>query len=223
MEYKLDHGSAYTVLKITLQRGDEVYAEPGAMMLMEGVEVQTSMRGGFIQGLMRSMMGGESVWVNTYRAQRDGARVWFVPSGPGDITYVPLNGQSLVIQDRAYLAHHGEVSLGVAFRGWKGFLAEGELVWLKAEGHGGVWISAIGALEEMELHPEERVTVDNFHLVAMDGNIRYDIRKFGGIRSMILGGEGLVVEVTGPGRIIVQSRTGHGLAEALIPFLPKRG
>ncbi len=222
MEHRLDRGPAYTVLKITLRRGESVHAQPGAMMLMAGVGVETGMQGGVLKGFMRALMGGESPWINTYRAEEDGAQVWLVPSGPGDIAYVPLEGQTLVIQDRGYLAHHGEVSIGVAFRGWKGFLAEGELVWLKAEGQGGVWISAFGALEEIVLQEGERLTVDNFHLVAMDAQVQHRIRKFGGLKSAFLGGEGLVVDLVGPGRIYLQTRTERGLVESLLPFWPKR-
>jgi len=221
MRHEVIHGPAYSMLKVTLGEGEEVHAEPGAMVLMREVEVKTSMQGGVMKSLMRSLLGGESLWINTYRAKTDGASVWLAPSSPGDILYLPLKSGKLLLQDRAYLAHHGEVEIGVAFRGFKGFLSEGQFVWLKAEGSGGLWIAAFGALEVLELAPGERVIVDNFHAVAMDSTVEYKIRPFGGLKSAILGGEGLVMDLLGPGRVVIQTRTEASFIQSLLPFFPK--
>ena len=221
MQHEVVHSPAYSLLKVALTEGEEIHAEPGALVLMQGVEVKTSMQGGVMKSLMRSLLGGESVWINTYRAKTNGARVWLSPPSPGDILYLPLESGKLLLQDRAYLAHHGEVEIGVAFRGFKGFLSEGQFVWLKAEGSGGIWMAAFGALEVVELAPGERVTVDNFHTVAMDGTVEYKIRTFGGLKSALLGGEGLVMELQGPGRVVLQTRTEASFVQSLLPFLPK--
>ena len=48
--------------------------------------------------------------------------------------------------------------------------------------------------------------MDNFHLVCMDDTLSYKIRKFGGLKSFLFGGEGLVFEVEGEGKIYLQTR-----------------
>ncbi len=61
--------------------------------------------------------------------------------------------------------------------------------------------------------------VDNFPFVAMDEQARFRVRPFGGVKSTLLGGEGLVVEVEGPARLWVQTRHLGGLVDKLLPIL----
>jgi uncharacterized protein (AIM24 family) len=48
--------------------------------------------------------------------------------------------------------------------------------------------------------------VDNFHLVAFSDTCSYKVTKFGGLKETILGGEGLVTQITGPGDIYIQTK-----------------
>ncbi|RLE99435.1 MAG: TIGR00266 family protein, partial [Thermoprotei archaeon] len=154
----------------------------------------------------------------TYRA-RSKAEVWFAPSLPGDILYIPLNGDSWIVQDSSYLAHHGDIEVGIAWRGFRGLLAEGELFWLRLRGYGGVWVNAYGGLEKLEVPAGEKVTIDNFHFVAMSEDVDYSIRKFGGWKSFLLGGEGVVFDVRGPATIYLQTRIIPPFARLLRKFL----
>ena len=69
------------------------------------------------------------------------------------------------------------------------------------------------------------MTVDNYHLVAFSDACKYEVHKFGGLKSTILGGEGLVTEVTGPGDLYLQTKNisefARWLAPHLIPYLPR--
>ena len=222
MKWVKEHGPAYTVLKVSLETGESVYAEPGAMMLIRGdVEVSTE-SGGILSGLKRSLLGGESFFLNRYTAGPGGGEVWLVPGVPGDIAAIELSGDSWVIQDTSYLAHYGDVKVSTAFRGLRGLLTEGELFWLKAEGYGIVWVNSYGAIEEVEVAPGETLVVDNMHFVAMPESVDYRVRKLGGMKTFIFGGEGLVVEVHGPARVLVQTRILPPLARLLSRYLPKR-
>lgn len=101
-------------------------------------------------------------------------------------------------------------------------MAEGELVWLSLKGYGGIWINSYGAMGQLELEAGERVTLDNMHFVALNEGVKWKIRKFGGWKSFLLGGEGLVVEVDGPGTIFYQTRILPPFARLLRRFLPSR-
>jgi len=219
MRYSIEQRPAYSVLKVFLEPGESVTSEAGAMLLYRGdVEIQTHTGGGILKGLIRAALAGEPVFLNTYVA-RTPAEVWFAPPAPGDIAYVPLEGTSWIVQDTSYLAHHGSVNLSVAWRGLRGVLAEGELVWLKASGRGGMWICAYGGLEEVDVAPGERVTIDNFHFVAMPADVNWQVKKFGGWKSFLLGGEGLVFEVEGPAKVYVQTRILPPLAQMLKKYV----
>lgn len=223
MKWRIDARPSYSILKVMLEPGEEVHAEPGAMVYMSsGIEVETKARGGLIKSLLRSVLAGESFFINTFRARAHG-EVWFAPPLPGDIHYVELeNEKPLIVQDTSYLAHHGDVDLTITWRGFRGLFAEGELVWLKLQGNGGVWLTSYGAIEEVKLKPGEKIIVDNFHFVAMDHGMMWNVRKFGGIKSFIFGGEGLVIEVTGPGRVFIQTRALPPLADALVKYIGRR-
>ncbi len=206
MKWCVECKPAYSLLKVRLEPSESVTAEAGAMVLIRGdVEIKTHTGGGFLRGLLRALAAGETVFLNTYVA-RSPSELWFAPSVPGDIEFIELNGDEWIIQDTSYLAHYGNVELGVAWRGLRGVLAEGELVWLKVGGYGGVWVNAYGGLQKVEVAPGEQIIIDNFHFVAMPANVAWSIRKFGGWKSTLFGGEGIVVEVRGPATVYLQTR-----------------
>ncbi|MEB3859626.1 MAG: TIGR00266 family protein, partial [Desulfurococcales archaeon] len=151
---------------------------------------------------------------------RGEAEVWLAPGIAGDVRVIDLEG-TLYVQDSSYVAHTGSVEVSVGWRGLRGLVSEGELFWLKLEGRGRVVVNAYGAMEELSLGPGERVTVDNMHFVAMDGSVGWRIRKFGGLKSFIFGGEGFVIDVTGPGRVWVQTRNLPLFARILGRFLAR--
>lgn len=219
MEWEIRNKPSYSILRIKLQQGEEVTAEPGAMVYMSsGIEVKTESKG-VLKGLMRKFLGGESFFLNTFIARQQG-EVWFAPSLPGDIKYVEIEpGRDLIVQDTSYLAHHGDINVSVAWRGLRGLLAEGELFWLKLSGKGGAWITSYGGIEEVDLKPGEKVIVDNFHFVAMSSTLKWRIRKFGNLKTFLFGGEGIVVEVEGPGKLLIQTRSLPILARILRKYL----
>ncbi|RLE99325.1 MAG: TIGR00266 family protein [Thermoprotei archaeon] len=219
MEWRVEHKPSYSLLKVFLKPGESVTAEAGAMVLIKGeVDIKTH-TGGLSKAILRGLFGAESVFLNIFVA-RTSAEVWLAPRVPGDIEYIPLREESYVVQDMSYLAHHGDVDVGVAWRGLRGLLAEGELVWLKVEGVGGVWVNAYGGLTKIDLRPGERIIVDNFHFVAMNQYIRWRVRKFGGWKSFLLGGEGIVLEVEGPGTVYIQTRILPPLARLIRKYMP---
>lgn len=102
----------------------------------------------------------------------------------------------------------------------RGLLAEGELIWLKLQGRGGAWINSYGGMGRLELKAGERVTLDNMHFVALNEKAKWRVKKFGGWKSFILGGEGLVVEVEGPGTLFYQTRILPPFAKLIRKFMP---
>ncbi len=218
MEYKIEYRPSFALLKVSLSPGETITVEAGSYMLHKGeVEIQTK-TGGLLKGLARSLLGGESMFMNTFVA-RSPSEIWIAPSVMGDIIEVDLNG-TLYVQDMSYLAHTGDIDVTVGWRGLKGLFAEGELVWLKIEGRGKVFINSYGAIERIDLNPGEKITVDNMHFVAMDGTVSWRTRKFGGMKSFLFGGEGIVMDVEGPGRVWVQSRNLPIFARVLRKYLP---
>jgi len=59
-------------------------------------------------------------------------------------------------------------------------------------------------------------------MVAFDESINYDVKRVGGLKSTLFSGEGLVCELTGPGKIMIQSRSEDAFLSWLIPKIPVR-
>jgi len=104
----------------------------------------------------------------------------------------------------------------------KGFFSGESLFFLKATARetADLFIAAYGAFRSFELDPGEELLLDTGHLVAMDSSIQYNIRRIGGLKSTIFSGEGLVIELKGPGRVITQTRDPTYFISWLSALLP---
>lgn len=105
--------------------------------------------------------------------------------------------------------------------GAKTFFASEGLIMLRTSGTGKMLVSSYGAIHEMTLAAGERHTVDTGHLVAFTEGIGFRVRQVGGLKSTLFSGEGLVVDLTGPGRVLLQSRSTDQFLAWLIPQLPR--
>ncbi len=234
MRFEVFGRPSYSALKVELEPGESITAEPGAMMVMKGdVDVEVKVAGGLLKGLLRKLTVGEALFSTTYKAGPSGGTIWLVPPSPGDIGYIELKGGGVIVQDTCYLAHHGNLEYDVVWRGFKGVFTGGGLFWLRLRGNGGVWVSSYGALVQVDLKPGEQMTVDNLHFVAMDDTVDYSIRAFGASRklsglrglfrlpkSFLFGGEWWVCDIKGPGRLYLQTRNLPTFADVLRKFLP---
>lgn len=50
----------------------------------------------------------------------------------------------------------------------------------------------------------------------------FKVRRIGGLKSSLLSGEGLVVDLIGPGKVILQTRSEDAFLSWLIPKLPQQ-
>jgi uncharacterized protein (AIM24 family) len=89
---------------------------------------------------------------------------------------------------------------------------------IKANGTGDLFLNTFGAIVQKDLQKDERMIIDNHssnHIVALSENSNYTTKKFGGSKSTLLGGEGLVTEITGPGSIYFQTKNINDFVEYL--------
>jgi len=222
MEHEVLYRPAYALLKIELAQGESVSAEAGAMVSMSsGIAMETKARGGVFSALKRSVLGGESFFINTFRADEPG-EVTFAPPLPGDIYAAELAGTTLYAQSGSYIASSPDVQVDTKWGGAKTFFSKEGLFLLKLSGSGHVFLSSYGAIHQVELAPGQQYIVDTGHMVAFDESVQYNVKAAGGIKSTLFSGEGLVCRLTGPGRIMIQSRSTDAFLSWLIPKLPKK-
>ncbi len=221
MKVEILHKSAFAELKITMSPGESITAEAGAMVYMSpNVEVKTSTKGGFMKGLVRKLLTSQTLFMNTYYVQSGEGYIVFAPRLPGDIMEIDVN-KPIYISDTNYLASTSNLELGVKFTGFKGIFTPGGMFWFKVSGIGKTWISTFGGIDVIDLAPGERLLVDNIHLAAFDASLNFTLRKFGRMKSFLFGGEYILTEFVGPGRVWIQSRNLPVFANLLYRYMPK--
>ncbi|MBI4733052.1 MAG: TIGR00266 family protein [Chloroflexi bacterium] len=222
MEIEILHRPSYSLAVARLGANERIRAEPGAMVsFSEGVDIETKMEGGLFKSLGRAVLGGESLFQNFWKAGANGGEVTLAPELPGDIVMIDMKGETLLVQTGCFMASEDGVQIDAKLSG-KAFMAGEGLSILEAKGNGKLLVSSYGAVYEKTIGPGERYTVDSSHLVAFDGTLSVKPRPVGGLKSTLLSGEGLVIEMTGPGRIYIQTRSPQALINWIIPQLPKQ-
>ena len=232
METKTEYGPAFTMMTANLAPGEKIKVEPGAMVAQsDGLEMKTGMGssgglGGFMKSMMKSALGGESFFVNTYTAGPSGGWISLAPSSPGDIeTFDMEPGQSFYMQGGAFMASTINVDTSTKFQGAKSLFSREGAFFLRAEAAdvpGKVFFTSYGAMKEIEVTPEKPIKIDNGHVVAFSEGLNYQISKVKGLGSFFFGGEGFTLDFHGSGSVWIQTRNIQSLANQLIPFLPTR-
>lgn len=223
MQIQIDDQPSYAIAKVTLDPAEEIVAEGGAMVAMTaGFELETKARGGFLKSIARSTFGGESFFMNTFKAPGSGGTVRLAPALPGDMRVLEMAGERIMVQSGGYIASSPALEVETKWSGAKTFFASEGLIMLRVSGVGKLIVAAYGALEEIELGPGETFTVDTGHLVTFTEGIGFKVRKVGGWKSTMFSGEGLVVDLTGPGKLTLQTRSQDAFLGWLIPQLPSQ-
>jgi uncharacterized protein (TIGR00266 family) len=223
MQEHIEFSPSFTMLTMELAPGEQFQAETGAMVALNGCEIQTKSGGGFLKGLKKMVVGGESFFLNTFTAGPAGGWVSFAPGSSGDImSYDVSPGRELFIQSGSYLASNTTIQTDTKFQGLKGLFSGESMFFIRAftESQGRVYFNSFGAIKPIVIQPGQTITVDTGHVVAFESSVQYSIKKLGGLKSALLGGEGLVMDFTGQGTVWVQTRNISSFASRIIPFLP---
>jgi uncharacterized protein (TIGR00266 family) len=237
IDYKI-LGEDLQAVVITLDPGEAVVAEAGAMMYMrEGIEMATTLDpnqqgsgvwGKLLQGGKR-LLSGDSFFVTLFMNQ--GAHrsdVAFSAATPGRVVPVDLRqwGGTVIAQKDAFLCAARGTNVTIAFnrRIGAGFFGGEGFIMQKLEGDGLAFLHASGTLVTLDLAPGEQLRVDTGCFVAMQPGVQYDIRTVPGIKTALFGGEGLFfLNLTGPGRVVLQTMPFSRLADRIIAAAPRAG
>jgi uncharacterized protein (TIGR00266 family) len=217
MECEIRYKPSFAAIFVTLEPGEKITAEAGAMTSMDGqLTMKTEFSGGFFSGLLKNFFGGESLFVNVFSNQTSQPlHLVLTQSMIGDIISVNLTGNSICFQPGAYIAHSPGVKMGVRWAGFSSWFAGEGLFKLKVSGTGQVYFGAYGGLTQKTINGE--FVVDNGHLVAYDSGMKMKIGMAGGLFASMTSGEGFINRIRGNGNIYLQSRSVDGLVNFLTP------
>jgi uncharacterized protein (TIGR00266 family) len=214
-------GEEMQFVEITLDPGEMVIAEAGAMMYMSsGIKMETvfgdpsQQNQGFFGKVLsagKRMLTGESLFMTTFTAATQRREeVAFASPYPGKIIPLHLDqlGGEIICQKDSFLCGARGVQVSIAFQkkigaalfGGEGFIMQ------KLSGDGLALVHAGGTLVEKILAPGETIKLDTGCLVALQPSVNYDIGFVGGFKNTLFGGEGLfMATLTGPGKVWLQS------------------
>ena len=217
MIHEIRYKPAFAAIFVTLEPGESITAEAGAMVSMDAdLTMTTEFSGGFFSALLRKFFGGESLFVNVFKNNSDRPlNLVLTQSVIGDIEAFDLTGKTICFQPGAYIAHTPGARMSVAWAGFASWFAGEGLFKLKLTGNGMVFFGAYGGLTKKHIQGE--FIVDNSHLVAYSLGIKMSIGLSGGLIGSLTSGEGFVNKLSGKGTIYLQSRSISGLVGFLRP------
>lgn len=237
LDYELIGDDLQAVI-VTLDPGETVIAEAGAMMFMEqGIEMDTTLdpsrQGGGIFGKLfagaRRVLSGDTFFVTTFaNAASDRRRVAFASAFPGKIKPVDLLewGGVVIAQKDSFLCAPRGTQVDIAFtrRIGAGFFGGEGFILQRISGDGIAVLHASGGLWEKTLAAGETLRVDTGCIVAMESQVQYDIQMVPGIKTALFGGAGLFfATLTGPGKVMLQTMPFSRLADRIIAASPQAG
>lgn len=233
IDYKL-HGDDMQFVEVELDPQETVIAEAGSLMMMEdqikmetifgdGSENQGSGLMGKLLGAGKRVLTGESLFMTTFTNVGTGKRhVSFASPYPGKIIPMDLSEirGKLICQKDSFLAAAKGVSVGIEFQRkiGTGFFGGEGFIMQKLEGDGMAFVHAGGTIHRKDLEVGETLRVDTGCLVAMTGDVDYNIEFVGGIKTALFGGEGLFLQ-------LYEARAQYGynpfhLADWQVEYLP---
>lgn len=220
MRYEVLDAPHFGMLALTLDAGEKVVAESGAMVAMgPSIQVDTRMRGGLLAAAKRKLLGGESLFQNTFTATAGQQQLFLAPPVEGDLVARELaRGETFFLQSGNYVAHVGdELVLDTQWGGVRSFFGGVGFFMLKVVGPGTVFYASYGAIHEVPVGVDG-YTCDTGHIVGFSDGLEYRVRPFGGFKGLFFSGEGLVCDFEGRGSLFIQTRNAPSLASFLHPF-----
>ena len=217
MKSEIRYKPAFAAIFVTLNPGEIITAEAGAMTSMDArLSMTTQFSGGFFAALLRKFFGGESLFVNVF-ANKTQQPLTLVLSQSviGDIDRIDLSAGDICFQPGAYIAHTPGAKMSIRWAGFASWLAGEGLFKLQMSGRGRVFFGTYGGITKKRINGE--FVVDNNHLIAYEPKIRMKIGLSGSLIGSLTSGEGLVNRLSGNGVIYLQSRSIDGLVRYLRP------
>ena len=224
-EFEIIDSPTFSYIKVLLKEGQVIKTERGSMMFMEPtIEIQTKKaEKGFMKSLKRTL-AGETLLMNYFTAINNG---WLALCPPfvGDIKHLPMDqGDVWKVFSGGYIASSTNLAQSTQFQGMKRGLLSRERAFILTvaaeEGPGDLFVGANGSFLEWTLQPGQILNVDNGHLVAMSGTVQMDIKRVGSWKTTMFSGEGVVCQMTGPGKVIIQSRNPQEFANWMYKLMP---
>ena len=218
-------GETLPAVICTLEEGETMITEKGAMSWMSPNMKMETISGGGMKKMFGRLMSGDSAFQNRYTAEGADGMIAFASSFPGAIKALDIrDGHSMIVQKSAFLASEEGVELSMHFQKklGKGMFGGEGFIMQKLSGNGTAFVEIDGHAVEYELDAGQEILISTGYLAAMEETCTMDVVAVKGVKNMLVGGEGIFnTVVRGPGKVILQTMPISKVAELLTPFFTK--
>lgn len=221
-------GDVDPFLHVALTKGDKIYCESGAMVMMEAaLDLKGRMSGGIGSAIMRRLANGESLFQQHIEAIRGDGDCLLSPALPGALEVIEVGKRQYLLNDGVFVAATSGTEMKVRTQniGNALFAQSGGFFVMETSGTGQVVVSGFGSMFQLDVAPGKDVIIDNSHVVCWDSTLQYEISvttgsaSGGGLGGMIgnlvnsaTSGEGIVLRFSGLGKVFVCSRNRDSFA-----------
>lgn len=207
----------YAYLSVKIPANQTLKVEASGMAAMDShIRMKTKMKGGFGR-----LLTGENLFINEFTAENAPGEIGIAPATPGDLCHQYLDGNTLFLQNSAFVAASMDVAVETKWQGMvKGFFSGENLFLIRCSGQGDLWFNTYGAMIEIDINGD--YVVDTGNIVAFTEGLEYKITKVGGYKSLFFSGEGFVCRFSGRGKVWIQTRNVAGFAAWARMFRPAK-
>ncbi len=150
MQIDIRYQPSYSLAIVRLEPEERVQAEAGAMVSMNAnMAIDTGLKGGLLGAVTRSVLGGETLFANTFTAKGGPGEITLAPALPGDIAALRIDKETIYIQSGSFLASAPEIDLDLKWGGARTFFGSEGLFLLRATGSGPVLLCSYGAIHKV--------------------------------------------------------------------------
>jgi uncharacterized protein (TIGR00266 family) len=216
-------GDVDPFLHVSLKKGEKIYCESDAMVMMEStLDLRGRMTGGIGSAIMRRFAHGESFFQQHIEAVRGDGDCLLSPMLPGAIEVVDVGVRQYLMNDGAFVAATSGTEMKVRTQsiGNALFAQSGGFFIMETSGTGQVVVSGFGSMFQLDVEKGKDVVIDNSHVVCWDNALNYEISVttgggsgsggiggfLGNMVNSVTSGEGIVLRFSGSGKVFICSR-----------------
>lgn len=210
-------GYPNSYLTIHLNKDEQFIAERGNLIFADAdYRLNTIVEAKSINNWLAKIFGGKSLTYNQYTALTTLHLVLSPPSS-AELLKIELGiNDAILIEPNSHFARSGNIILQLAKQDFKTTLNDG--IKMRAKGKGDLFLKSYGRVIEKKLNTSSKLIVNEDALIAYDESLTLKtISK--GIKELLTSGEGFLFEISGQGRIWLQTRekseeTGGGFIDS---------
>ena len=226
-------GTVLPVLEVSLQTNEVVVSTHGDLGWMTpNVQLSqtTAMGKSGGRGIMKAakrVVGGGGLFITRYQAQSDQGSVVFACKLPGNIINVEVGTDTPYNVHRSgFLCGTEGIEASVAMQqkkltsgvfGGMGFFLQ------HLQGEGVAWLELSGEIFTYDLQAGETIRVHPGHVGAFEGSVQFNVGTIPGLANKFFGGNGFfLADLTGPGKVWLQSMSIATLAAEIADYMPQQ-